>query len=102
MEMILTGNQIDASEALRIGLVNKVVPLGELLSVAGRVATTILSKGQVAIRMALKAVNMAHETTLSDGQALEATLFGVCCGTEDFKEGTQAFLQKRKPEFKNK
>jgi enoyl-CoA hydratase len=102
MEMILTGNQIDASEALRIGLVNKVVPLGELLSTAETVARTILSKGQVAIRMALKAVNMAHETMQSDGQALEATLFGVCCGTEDFKEGTQAFLQKRKPEFKNK
>jgi enoyl-CoA hydratase len=102
MEMILTGNQIDASEALRIGLVNKVVPLGELLPTAETVARTILSKGQVAIRMALRAVNMAHETTQSDGQALEATLFGVCCGTEDFKEGTQAFLQKRKPEFKNK
>jgi enoyl-CoA hydratase len=102
MEMILTGTQIDASEALRIGLVNKVVPQCELLSTAETVARTILSKGQVAIRMALKAVNMAHETTQSDGQALEATLFGVCCGTEDFKEGTQAFLQKRKPEFKNK
>jgi enoyl-CoA hydratase len=102
VEMILTGNQIDANEALRIGLVNKVVPLTELLSTAEAVARTILSKGQVAIRMALKAVNMTHETTQSDGQALEATLFGVCCGTEDFKEGTQAFLQRRKPEFKNK
>jgi enoyl-CoA hydratase len=102
LEMILTGNQIDANEALRIGLVNKVMPLSELRSTAETVARAILSKGQVAIRMALKAVNMAHETTQSDGQALEATLFGLCCGTEDFKEGTEAFLQKRKPDFKNK
>jgi enoyl-CoA hydratase/carnithine racemase len=102
MEMILTGNQIDANEALRIGLVNKVVPQSELLSTAENIARTILSKGQVAIRMALKAVNIIAETPQSDGQALEASLFGVCCGTEDFKEGTRAFLEKRKPEFKNR
>jgi enoyl-CoA hydratase len=102
MEMILTGNPIDANEAFRVGLVNKVVLQSELLSTAENVARTILSKGQVAIRMALEAVNMTQETTQSDGQALEATLFGVCCGTEDFKEGTKAFLEKRKPEFKNK
>jgi enoyl-CoA hydratase len=102
MEMILTGNPIDANEAFRVGLVNKVVPQTELLSTAENVARAILSKGQVAIRMALKAVNMIHETTQSDGQALEATLFGVCCGTEDFKEGTKAFLEKRKPQFRNK
>jgi enoyl-CoA hydratase len=102
MEMILTGNQIDASDAFRVGLVNKVVPQSELLSTAENVARTILSKGQVAIRMALKAINMTQETAQSDGQALEATLFGVCCGTEDFKEGTEAFLEKRRPEFKSK
>jgi len=102
MEMILTGRQMTASEALEVGLVSKVVPQSELLSTAEEIAKTILSKGQVAIRLALKAVNMTEETTLSDGQALEATLFGVCCGTEDFKEGITAFLEKRKPAFKNK
>ncbi len=102
MELILTGNQIDAQEALRVGLVNKVVPQSDLLSTATSIAQLIASKGQVAIRMALKAVNMTEETTLSDGQKLEASLFGVCCDSEDFKEGTTAFLEKRKPVFKNK
>jgi enoyl-CoA hydratase len=102
MELILTGDQIDAHEALRIGLVNKVVPLAELMKTAEAVAQKILSKGQVAVRLALKAVNMASETNLTDGLALEASLFGVCCGSEDFKEGTTAFLEKRKPVFKNK
>ena len=101
MEMILTGNQIDAQEALRIGLVNKVVPQPELMQAAIAVAQVIASKGQVAIRMALKAVNMTEETTLSDGEKLEASLFGVCCGSEDFREGTTAFLEKRKPAFRN-
>ena len=102
MEMILTGNPIDAREALRLGLVNRVVPLPELLATATMIAEAIASKGQIAIRMALKAVNMTQETTLSDGQMLEASLFGVCCDTEDFKEGTSAFLEKRKPGFTNK
>lgn len=102
MELTLTGDQIDAAEALRVGLVNKVVPQAELLKTAEVIAEKILSKGQIAIRLALKAVNMTEETNLTDGLALEASLFGVCCGTEDFKEGTKAFLEKRKPQFKNK
>lgn len=101
LEMILTGEQVDAMEALRIGLVNKVVPQAELLPVCRALAQKILSKGQIAVRMALKAVQMTQETTLTDGQELEASLFGVCCGTDDFREGTKAFLEKRKPVFRN-
>jgi enoyl-CoA hydratase len=102
MEMILTGEAIDAAEAFRIGLVNKVVPLPDLMKAAEEIALKIISKGQIAIRLALKAVNMVHETHLADGQALEGSLFALCCDTEDFKEGTRAFLEKRKPLFKNK
>lgn len=102
MELILTGEPIDAREAWRIGLVNKVVPQAELMATAMAVANKILTKGQLAIRLALKAVNMTRETNLTDGQALEASLFGVCCGSEDFKEGTSAFLEKRKAEFKKR
>lgn len=102
MEMILTGDPIDAAEAHRIGLVNKVVSQQELLSTCRTMADKIRTKGQIAVRLALKAVNMTRETMLADGQDLEASLFGVCCGTEDFKEGTRAFLEKRKPEFRKK
>lgn len=102
MEIILTGDPLDAAEAFRIGLVNKVVPLKELLPACEAIAGKIAAKGQVAVRLSLKAVNMTEETNLTDGQQLEASLFGVCCGSEDFHEGTRAFLEKRKPAFKNK
>jgi len=101
-EMILTGAQVDANEALRIGLVNKVVQHAELMDRAGQMARAIASMGQVAIRLSLEAVNATEETTLSEGQKTEATLFGTCCNTEDFKEGTRAFLEKRKPVFHNR
>jgi enoyl-CoA hydratase len=102
VELILTGNQIDAREAHRIGLVNSVVPASELLPAAMEIARQISSKAQVAVRLALQAIGMTDEVSLSVGQKSEAFLFGTCCGTEDFKEGTGAFLGKRKPAFKNK
>lgn len=102
LEMILTGNHIDAREALRIGVINRVVPKQELAGAAEELARTISRKGQLAIRMALKAVGAASELNLTDGQELEASLFGICCASDDAKEGTAAFLEKRTPEFRNR
>jgi enoyl-CoA hydratase len=101
-ELILTGDMISAEEALRIGLINKIFPQAELLNKALELADKISSKGQQAIRFALKAVKAADNISLSEGLSYEASLFALTCGTEDFKEGTSAFLQKRKPDFKNR
>ncbi len=102
MEYILTGDMIDANEAFRIGLVNKIFPQNELLDKAKETAKKIASKASHAVRLAVKAVNIVDEVSSKEGQNYEASLFGICCGTEDFKEGTSAFLEKRKPNFKNK
>ena len=100
MEMILTGALIDAAEALRIGLVNAVVPRGEVMKAARGMARTIASRAQPAVRLALKAVNLSDGTTLADGLQREAELFGDACATDDFREGVAAFLEKRPPSFK--
>ncbi len=102
MEMILTGDMVDANEAYRVGLVNKIYPITDLMSKAWEMAQKISLKGQQAIRLAIKAVKTVEEVSLRQGLNVEASLFALCCGTEDFKEGTSAFLEKRKPVFKNK
>lgn len=102
MEFILTGDMIDANEALRVGLVNHVYPADELLPKAFEMAEKIVSKGQLAARLSVKAVIASEKMNLQEGLEYEAALFGIACSTEDFKEGTQAFLEKRKPEFKKK
>ena len=101
-EYILTADMIDANEALRIGLVSKVYPLNELLNNAQAMAKKIAGKGQQAIHLAMKSIRAVNDISLKEGLNLEASLFALCCGTEDFKEGTSAFLEKRKPDFKNK
>jgi enoyl-CoA hydratase len=98
-ELILTGDLIDAEEAHRIGLVNRVFAPEELLAGVEAVAATILSRGPLAIRYALEAIRRGLNMPLEDGLDFEATLFGVLCATEDMKEGTRAFLEKRKARF---
>jgi len=99
-EYILTGDMISAEEALRIGLVNKVFEQDELMPKAYKMAEKIMGKGQIAVRMALKAVISSSELNLNEGLKIESGLFALTTSTKDFKEGTKAFLEKRKPEFK--
>lgn len=102
LEYILTGDMIDADEAFRLGLVNHVYEQDELISKAFEMAKKIASKAQIAVKMSVKAVVSSDELSEKEGLNLEASLFAVCCGTEDFKEGTKAFLEKKKPNFQNK
>ncbi len=102
IEYILTGDMIPADEAYRIGLANKVYPADELMPKAFEMAKKIITKGPISVKMALKAALASAEMPLREGQKIEASLFGACCGSEDFKEGTLAFIEKRKPEFENK
>jgi len=99
LELVLSGEQITAEEAFRIGLVNRVVPAAELLKTAEELARKIAANAPLAIRFALEAVNHGLEMTLPEGLYLEATLFSLCCTTEDMKEGTRAFLEKRPAKF---
>ncbi len=100
LEMIMTGAKIDAEEALRIGLVNRVLPQEELLAAVTKTAQKILRNGPIAVQMAKEAVRRGTQMPLADGASLEADLFGMISSTEDMKEGMKAFLEKRKPEFR--
>ena len=102
IELLVTGDRIGAARAYEMGLVNAVVPLAELLAKAGDLAAKISGKAPEAVRHCLEAVNAGLDMPLEEGCYLEATLFGLCCATEDMKEGTAAFLQKRKPLFKGR
>src|SRR5208282_5932041 len=102
LELILTGDPITAAEAHRLGLVNQVVPAPEVLPAAERLAQKIIINAPLAVKFALEAVNHGMETSLAEGQFLEATLFGLCCSTADMKEGTRAFLEKRPAKFTGK
>ncbi|CEP66852.1 Crotonase superfamily [Moorella glycerini] len=99
MELILMGNMIDAEEAARLGLVNMVVPPGDLLAKAKEVGKLIASKAPIAVKLAKAAINYGIETDLETACAYEAGLFGICFGTADQKEGIEAFIEKRKPQF---
>src|SRR5713101_3583186 len=102
LQIILSGTMITAQEAYRIGLVNEVVPATDLIPRAEAILKQIFANAPVAVRFSLEAVNRGLETSQAEGMALEASLFGLCAGTEDKDEGTQAFLQKRAAKFKGR
>jgi enoyl-CoA hydratase/carnithine racemase len=100
LELMLTGDQISALEAHRLGLVNKVVPAADLMSEARNLATTLAAKAPIAVRCIIDAVNQGMQMPFGEAESFEATLFGLVGSTADMREGTRAFLEKRKPEFK--
>ncbi|SHL53874.1 enoyl-CoA hydratase/isomerase family protein [Hymenobacter psychrotolerans] len=99
LELMLTGNPIGAEEALRIGLVNRVVPAAELLSVSIKLLQQMLERAPRALRGVLQAVAATQQGSLQDGYTAEAVAFEACCQTQDFREGVQAFLEKRPARF---
>jgi len=101
-ELILTGDLISAQEAKTLGLLSQVVPPEDLLRQAQGLARKIASKGQLAVRSALRAIHQGSQLGLREGLDLEARLFGELCDSEDKKEGTSAFLEKRQPRFQDR
>jgi enoyl-CoA hydratase/carnithine racemase len=102
LELLLTGEQLTAQEAHRLGLVNRVVPAASLMTEARALAGSLASKAPIAVRYIIDAVNKGLQMPFAEAQVFEATLFGLVASTEDMREGTKAFLEKRKAEFKGK
>jgi len=99
LQLILSGEMISAQEAYRIGLVNEIVPAADLIARAEAILNRIAANAPVAVSFALAAVNRGLDTSQGEGMLLEAAYFGLCAGTEDKREGTSAFLEKRPPQF---
>ncbi len=99
LELLLTGDMIDAQEAHRIGLVNKVVPAGELIAEAEKLMKRILANGPIAVRLCLEAVDTGLDLSVDESSLLEANHFGLIASTEDMREGMSAFLEKRQAAF---
>jgi enoyl-CoA hydratase len=99
LQMILSGDMMDAQEACRIGLVDEIVPKKRLIDRAETILATISTNAPLAVRLSLEAVNSGMEMTKAQGLELEAALFAAAISTQDSKEGTAAFLERRKPQF---
>jgi enoyl-CoA hydratase len=102
LKLILSGEVIDASEAYRIGLVDELEPDTHVIERAETVLKKIMANAPLSVRYALEAVNKGLETSVAEGLLLEASLFAICASTDDKKEGTSAFLEKRSPNFRGK
>ncbi|MFI5228688.1 MAG: enoyl-CoA hydratase/isomerase family protein [Gemmatimonadales bacterium] len=100
LQLLLTGEMIDAAEAHRIGLVNRVVPAAELIAAATTMLNAILANGPLAVAQCIEVVNRGADASIDDALVLEATAFGLLAATEDKREGTRAFLEKRPPRFR--
>jgi enoyl-CoA hydratase/carnithine racemase len=99
LQLILSGDMIDAQEAWRIGLVNEVVPAANLIPRCEAILKQISANAPIAVKLSLEAVNRGMETSQDEGMRLEASYFGLCASTEDKREGTSAFFEKRVPQF---
>ena len=102
LQLILSGEMISAQEAYRIGLVNEVVPAPDLIPRAEAILKAIFANAPIAVKFSLEAVNKGLETSQAEGLSLEASFFGLCAATEDKKEGTSAFLEKRGAQFQGR
>jgi enoyl-CoA hydratase/carnithine racemase len=102
LQLILSGEMISAQEAYRIGLVNEIVPVADLVTRAEAILKKIASNAPIAVKFALEAANKGLDTSQGEGLLLEASYFGLCAATEDKKEGTTAFLEKRAPQFRGR